>query len=153
MSTVVTVGSPNSFQFSVIDFANPANPVSIKPSFQDPCQVNQDGAIAYVGNLNGGQVQRFDISTPAQPVPQGTAPTVLAGINSIAIRGTLVAAGEETNIFKARICLIDFSSPNQPTILGYAQTPLVSVTGKDNLPAISQLAFIGPNHVVASGPA
>ena len=64
-----------------------------------------------------------------------------------------MAAGEETNIFKARICLIDFSSPNQPTILGYAQTPLVSVTGKDNLPAISQLAFIGPIYVVASGPA
>jgi hypothetical protein len=153
MSTVVTAGSPASLKFSVIDFGNPASPVSVTPSFQGGCQVNQDGAIVYVGNLNGGEVQRFDISTPAKPVAQGTAQTVLAGIAAIAIRGTLVAVGEETNTFKARICLIDFSSPSQPTILGYAQTPLVSVTvGQNPLPAISQLAFIGPSRVVASGP-
>jgi len=153
MSIVVTAGAPASFKFAVIDFSNPGSPVVATPSFQGGCQVNQDGAKAFAGNLNGGQVQLFDISNPAAPVAKGTAQTVLSGIGAIAIRGTLVAAGEETNTFKARICLIDFSSPDQPTILGYAQTPLVSVTvGTNALPAISSLAFTGPDRVVASGP-
>jgi Abnormal spindle-like microcephaly-assoc'd, ASPM-SPD-2-Hydin len=161
MPIVVTAGSQATpigagSKFSVIDFSNPGTPVAVTPAFQGGCQVNQDGARAFVGNLNGGQVQQFDVSNPAAPVPGGTAQTVLSGIGAIAIRGALVAVGEEINTFKARICLIDFSSPNNPVILGYAPTPLVSVpdpTGGTNaLPAISQLAFTGPSRVVASDP-
>src|SRR5581483_5091722 len=122
MPIVALAASPNNPKFSVIDFSNPGNPLAVSPSFQGACQVKQDGANAYIGNLLGGQVQLFDISNPTAPVAHGTAPTVLAGIGAITVRGTRVAVGEATNTFKARICLIDFSSPGTPVILGTAPT-------------------------------
>jgi hypothetical protein len=158
MPILVTAGSQATsagFKFSVIDFSNPGSPITVTPAFQGGCQVNQAGAKVFVGNVNGGQVQLFDISNPAAPVASGTIQAVLSGIGAIAIRGASVAVGEEINTFKARICLIDFSSPDNPVILGYASTPLVSVPdpqgGSNALPAITQLAFTGPSRVVASG--
>jgi hypothetical protein len=155
MSWVCVAGSPTSSNFSVIDFDNPNNPITRTPNFRGACQVKQDGTFAYVGNLLGGEIQQFDIASPATPVANGTANTRLGGIGVIAIRGSLVAVGEATNTFKARICLIDFSSRTTPRVLGTAQTPLVSVATSptDTLAAISSLAFINPVRLVASGPA
>jgi hypothetical protein len=53
MSVVVTAGAPASFKFAVIDFSNPGSPAAATPGFQGGCQVDQDGAKACAGNLNG----------------------------------------------------------------------------------------------------
>ena len=156
MTRIVVAGSENDTSFVVINFTIPGNPsvVPINPGFGAGCRVAIDGFNAAVGNVLGGNVRLVNVSNPHAPVLQGMVSTVLAGIGAIAIHGQHVAVGEFTNSFKARVVLIDFSSPGKPVILGTAQTPLASVATSptETLAAISSLAFIGPNRVVASGP-
>jgi len=156
----VVVGSQNDFRATVIDFTNPASPspLLISPNVGSGCQVNTNGPALAVGGLlsSSGAVQLYDITNPAAPVMQGSINTQLGGIGAIAVRGSLVAVGENVNNFKARVMLIDISNPNAPVIKGTAaQTPLVnaSTSPTDTLGAIASIAFLNNSIVFVSGPA
>ncbi|GAB2912355.1 choice-of-anchor D domain-containing protein [Streptomyces mayteni] len=150
MPRVVVAGSENETSFAVIDFTTPASAttVLVDPQFNAGCRVAISGSHTAVGSVLTGQVRVVDVTDPATPVPQGTAMTLLNGIGAIAMRDSLVAAGEFSSTFQARVTLMDFSNPNAPVILGTAATPLISQGGR---PAISSLAFTSDHVVVVSG--
>ena len=141
MPPVVVAGSPNSFEFVVVDFANTSSPTRVlrDPGFNANCVVDCDGVTAVVGAYLGSRVQRFDISNPAAPV--ALPPTVdlpgFGGIGAVAIRGSLVVAAELNGF---RVALIDFS-----------QTPPGVVTASTSQGGFAWLAFTAARRVVGSG--
>ena len=114
-----------------------------------------DGPHCFVGNGLGGQVGLVDVTNPAAPVQRGTVNTMLSGIGALAAAGSLVAVGEWVNTFQARVALLDFSNPAAPIVVKVVPTPLSSLPSADpsnpNPPAITSLAFTGPNQVLAAG--
>jgi len=161
MPKVAVAGTENDVHFAIVDFSTmPAAVLLEDPGFAAGCRVDVDQNIAAVGSVLSGKVTVYDISVPSAPVKGAVIDTQLAGIGSIAIKGTLVVVGEFVNGFQARIKLIDFSSPIAPIILGTASTPFVNVnvpadpddpnSNAETAGAISSLALSSSFIVVAS---
>jgi hypothetical protein len=157
MPRVVLAGSEIDTHFAVIDFTIAAAPsVSlVDPGFGAGCRVALSNNVAVIGSVLSGSVRMADVTNPAATVLQGTINTMLSGIGSLAIRGSLVAVGEWVNSFQARVKLLDFSNPMVPVVLGAAPTPLTSNTDSmgNSLAAIGSIAFLNDNVVFVSGPA
>ena len=149
MSRVVVAGSENDVSFAVIDFTNAHAPGVrlVNAGFGAGCHVTIGGNLAIAGNVLGGDVRVVDVSNPAAPVLQGKVSTTMAGVGAVAIRKSLVVAGESSNAFQAEVVLIDVSNPAVPVVLGSTRTPL-AYTGN---PAISSAAFISDRVVVVCG--
>ena len=150
MSTIVVAGSENDTRIAVIDFTTASSPkvVLVDPGFGHGCHVAMAGTKAVAGDVLGGSVRMVDVANPAAPALQGTATTMLAGIGSLNIRGSLVALGESANSVKSRVVLIDFSNPNLPVVLGTAATTLAA---NGTSPGIGSVAFISDFVVVVCG--
>jgi hypothetical protein len=156
MPRVIVAGSDNSNSFAVLDFTNPVNPTEslVNPGFGAGCRVMLKVDRCFAGSALTGLVREIDVTDPANPALRGTINTQLAGIGALAVQGNLVAVGEWVNSYKARVALLDFTIPDSPMQIAVAPTPLTSVpsTTDPNPPAISSIAFTGPNRVIAAGP-
>jgi hypothetical protein len=151
MPRVVVAGSENDTSFAVVDFTNPASPhvVLVNAMFGAGCRVAIGGAHAAVASVLTGEFKVVDVTNPAAPVVQGSVMTTLAGAGALAVRGSLVAVGEQAANFQARVCLIDISNPSAPAVLGYAPTAYIS-NGTGSA-AIGSVAFVGDHVVAVSG--
>jgi hypothetical protein len=109
---------PNDLAFSVINYSNPTTPTHVKflsntngVFFGGPMQADLDGARAALADGGGGEVHFFDVSG-ANPVRLGLQTTIQAGVFSLSISGTTVAAASTNNV---DISLVSFTNPNSPT--------------------------------------
>src|SRR5690349_1437853 len=161
MGRIVVAGSENGAGTNpttvvVIDASNPAaaTPKNLPPNLgATGAHVAVDGGRLAVGATLTGTVAMFDVTVPGTPVARGSVTTTLSGgIGAVAVRGTLVAAGEWTNSFGARVALLD-ASTNPPTVKGTATTTFIGNTVMaGSLAAIGSIAFLSNTLVVAASP-
>jgi hypothetical protein len=109
---------PNDGAFALIDYTNPASPTHTTFNsgtggviFNGPLNVDVDTGRAAVGDNGSGNLFFFDV-TGSNAAPLGTQMTVQAGIFSVSISGTTVAAASSNNV---AISLVSFINPNSPT--------------------------------------
>lgn len=142
---VAVAGSQNDFNFSVIDFTNPAAPnvVTANPGLNGGCTVDCDGTLAAVGDYLGGQVVLYDISNPAAPVKKGNVNTMFSGISALSVSGTNVLAGELNG---DRVALINASNPASPTIVSTFDTAISSINSAQLKG--SKAVVSGPNNLI-----
>jgi len=112
------VCGPNDLIFAVLDYTNPASPTQAKfvPGtggvfFGGSIVGDLDGTNAALADINGGQVCLFDVSG-ANPAFKGKKTTSQAGVSSISISGTTIAAASSND---ATISVMSFLNPNSPT--------------------------------------
>lgn len=162
MARIVVAGSENGTgnnptTVAVVDASNPAAPtvVMLQPNIgQTGAHVAVGGARLAVGAALSGTVAMFDLTTPASPQPRGSVTTMLSGgVGAVAVRGTLVVAGEWTSLSGARVALLD-ASTNPPTVKGTATTHFTGNTVMaGSLAAIGSVAFLSDTLVMAASPA
>jgi len=112
------VAGPNDLAFAVIDYTNPASPTHATFNsgtsgvfFNGALTADLDSGRAAVADIGGGLVTFFDVSG-ANPAPLGHQTSVQAGVSSISVKGSTVAAASTNNV---AISLISFQTPNNPT--------------------------------------
>ena len=102
-----------------------------------------------------GMVGVFDVSTPTSPQSMGAVDSGLSGgVGAVAVRGTLVVAGEWTSNAGARVALLD-ASHNPPTVVSTATTHFTGNTtnigdNPQSLAAINSIAFLSDTRVLAT---
>ena len=109
---------PNDLAFVVIDYSNPATPTHARFNggtngvfFNGSMTADIDGSRAAVADAGSGDVHFFDVSG-ATPNRLGVKTTTQAGVTSVSISGTTVAAASSNNI---AISLVSFANPANPT--------------------------------------
>lgn len=107
-------------RFSVIDLADPRNPVE-RGSYVSPVGKPQEmaarGTLAFLGSLFGKKLEILDLSLPAQPVR--LAELSLPGDPkdiSVADTGHFVYVATNSGTNGHRVCAIDISQPTAPVI-------------------------------------
>ena len=161
MGRIVVAGSENGSgtnptTVAVVDASNPAAAivVMLAPGIgASGARVAIDAGRMAVGATLNTTVKVFDVMTPASPKELGSVNSGLAGgIGAIAVRGTLVAAGEWVSDFGARVALID-ASASAPMVVSTATTPFIGNTvPKGSLAALTSMAFLSDTLVVATSP-
>jgi hypothetical protein len=151
---VAVAGSENRGAFAVIDFTNLLSPASsyVDPGFGAGVRVALGADAVAAGSVLSGAIRWIDLSNSTVTL-RGTYQTSFSGIGAIAVRGSLAAAAESVNTYKARIALIDFANPNAPALVSLVQTPFISASTSPGsaLTAITNIVFLSDRIVLASG--
>jgi hypothetical protein len=123
---LIIASGPNNFNFAVLDFTTPATPTvsHTTPVFGGSCTLDTNDELAAVGNMNGGQVELYDLSDPSAPARLGSVATGLFGIAGLSFDGTRVLAGEMNGL---RAALIDVADPSAPKLVSLMTTGISSI--------------------------
>lgn len=123
---LIIASGPNNFNFAVIDFTTPATPTvsHTTPAFGGSCTLDTNDELAAVGNMNGGQVELYDLSDPSAPTKLGSVATGLFGIAGLSFDGTRVLAGEMNGL---RAALVDVADPSAPKLVSLITTGISSI--------------------------
>jgi Abnormal spindle-like microcephaly-assoc'd, ASPM-SPD-2-Hydin len=138
---LVTASGPNNFNFAVIDFTAPATPIVSHaiPTFGGSCTLDTNEELVAVGNMNGGQIEFYDLSDPSAPVRLGNVATGLLGIGTLSFDDTRVLAGELNGL---RAALIDVADPSAPNLVSVINTGIASIAS----------IILSGTHAIAAGP-
>jgi hypothetical protein len=91
------------------------------PAFGGSCTLDTNDEFTAVGNVNGGQVELYDLSDPSAPTKLGSVATGLFVIVGLSFDGTRVPAGEMNGL---RAALAEVADPSTPKLVSLmAATP------------------------------
>ena len=166
MALIVVAGTENGTgsnptTVAVVDASNAAAPTVklLAPNIGDTgAHVAIGGGLLAAGAALSGMVGVFDVTTPTSPQSMGAVNSGLSGgVGAVAVRGTLVVAGEWTSNVGARVALLD-ASHNPPTVVSTATTHFTGNTtnvgdNPQSLAAINSVAFLSDRLVLATSPA
>ncbi len=106
---VVVASGSNDFQIAQVDFTSPSSPIvtNFNPALSGSVSLDGDAVASRLaaGDNNAFNVKLFDA---VSKVLQGTANTLLSGVNSVALSNPLVLAGSQMSINAVRI---NFTGP------------------------------------------
>lgn len=129
--SLAVASGPNDLYFVVLDYANPASPTQVKFTpgsggvyFGGAVTCDLDGTQAALADLGGGNVYLFDVSGAA-PALLGQYQSTQAGVSSISISGSTVAAASSNDVTVTLVSFQNLANPagtDTPTNLGGGAT-------------------------------